>query len=950
MARWWKCDLQVATPGARGFRGPDEDWQLQTLAQREAAADRYMQAAVAEGLEVLVLADHNSADWVDVMAAAGQRHGVTVFPGFEVTTATGADGAHLVLFMDPQVSGADLGHLLWTTCGFDRSDHPRFDPARPGEPAPSPRTAPQILDDLPADAMAIAPHVFSQNGLARDGTVVSSLRWKALHHDRLSAVDVGDGGRHLTGETYRSKFTQRRLDKYPCLRRLPFVATSDAYSLDELGSSYTWIRMEEPTLEGLRQAFLDHEARIACDWDPRFPPSSGTPNDVSHAWVEEVTLSGLTTAEGPLTVTFDPRLTVIIGGRGAGKSTVTAALRHLYSDISTLPDQTREETERFRDTVLADATISANHYLPHGGGTQTATWTPATGSLTPKSSGPVPTDFKVRVVGQKELFERSVSSAHDPHSTSRNLLSLVDGALAVVAAGPGTPAAFERDYDEARTAWVAATRRHQAEQLAVNERAQVRGRVDELTTQVDAFDNEANRARRARNDRLLAQARDLDQQLRGTDDAAAAIALTAEQRLGDAGGIVATSAEAEAEAEGLLRLREQVLAIRTELGSAVAAAVNRTRMQLQAVEEARRHTSWQAAVDAAAADSEAYLTELAALGLDPAAYGAVRRQLQEQTELLAELEERAQALPQLATVTATAWQMLLDLHQERRNHRQTLLIQVRKRSGLLRFELQPHADTTAWVRDIRELLNLRSDGFLEEVPALAAWLWADPATRAARTELWREALVTGDLTPVTQAADLRVAFARRLRELDPLLQARLAAEIAADVVRVDFLRDGGDATAERDWQPLTDGSPGQRSAAMLSFVLHHGTEPLVLDQPEDDLDTEWITQLVVRQLRESRWTRQVIVVTHNANIPVNADAERVVVLEGTSRGIAVRTDVDQSGVTRAHCGPLENSRVRTDIQNIMEGGVEAFVGRERRYNNELNTYRAALHQASASAP
>lgn len=47
-----------------------------------------------------------------------------------------------------------------------------------------------------------------------------------------------------------------------------------------------------------------------------------------------------------------------------------------------------------------------------------------------------------------------------------------------------------------------------------------------------------------------------------------------------------------------------------------------------------------------------------------------------------------------------------------------------------------------------------------------------------------------------------------------------------------------------------------------------------------------------------------------------------------------------------HCGPLEDQRVRADIQQILEGGVEAFIRRERRYNNELNSYRAALRQAS----
>nr|WP_240619382.1 AAA family ATPase [Blastococcus sp. TF02-8] len=352
-------------------------------------------------------------------------------------------------------------------------------------------------------------------------------------------------------------------------------------------------------------------------------------------------------------------------------------------------------------------------------------------------------------------------------------------------------------------------------------------------------------------------------------------------------------------------------------------------------------------MSAAKEDSAAYLGELAALGLDPKAYEQVRAQLEDQTTHLHQLEARAQKLPEFAQDATRAWQAIHDLYEDRRDRRRALLDQIQDRSGMLRFTFQDNADTSAWVARVRDLLNLRADGFLTDLPALASWLWADAETRAARTAQWRHALIAGDLDALARDASLRSAFARRLAELDPLVRTRLAAEIAEEVIDMDFLRDGGDPARHRDWQPLTAGSPGQRSAAMLSFVLHHGNDPLVLDQPEDDLDTEWITQLVVRQLRASRWNRQVIVITHNANIPVNADAERVVVLENTGRGITVRHDVDEAtGTCVEHCGPLEDQRVRADIQQILEGGVEAFIRRERRYNNELSSYRAALRQAS----
>ncbi len=960
MTRWWKCDLQVATPGEPRFRQPDEDWHLDSDAGRAAAADRYMQAAGRAGLEVLVLADHNSVAWVDTMIAAGHRHGIVVFPGFEVTSATGSDGVHAVIFGGPEHSASELHELLVGACGFGPDD-PMFNPSRPDEPAPSPRTLPQILDALPDGYLAVAPHAFNDNGLVSRNTVKGTLRWKALHHDRLGAVDVGDvqgveyretddpqsAGQMRPDDAWRARFIRRELDDFPCLPNLPFVSTSDTYALADLGSRYTWIRMALPTLEGMRQAFLDHAARVICDWDPRYRGTQNTPNTVSHAWVEQVTLTGLTTTPNPVAVILDPRLTVLVGGRGAGKSTIVAALRCLYGDVAGLPTQAREEARQLQAAVFPGAVVNATHHLPHSGEGQTATWTERDGSRTVRVDGhQTNTDFKVRVISQKELFERAANTPDNPHATSRNLLVLVDDALSVGATGPGTPGAFDAQLDETRTAWISAARLHHAEQEAVGQRAQVNERVEELRRQVAAFDNDANRARRARNDRLLSEARWLDSVSRDVQQAIEGLADDCERRLSTRLLMPPDFDAEDVPGDGsLAQLARELVELRDHLRIDVAAATSVASTALAATVSQRPGSAWQLQVTAAAEDSQAYLQELAALGLDPTAYGQVRDQLQEQTNVLSELDRRADQLPELAAATAAAWSALENLYEQRHARRQDLLDGVAQRSGMLRFTLQAATDTTSWTSRVRELLSLRSDGFLEEVPALAEWLWSPIPERNDRLRLWRAACVTGDFDVLSAQARLRSAWATRLRGLDPLVRTRLAAEVADDTVAMEFRRDETGLGRPERWEALIAGSPGQRSAAMLSFVLHHGNEPLVLDQPEDDLDTEWITQLVVAQLRTSRWSRQVVVVTHNANIPVNADAERVIVLENVGDGVRVRTSAEASGGVTEHCGALEDQRVRSDIQQIMEGGVDAFVRRERRYNNELSTYRAAMQRA-----
>jgi len=959
MTRWWKCDLQVATPGAKNFRGPsDSPWTINDEESRAAAASRYMERVRAEGVEIVALADHNDASWIATMTAAGEAAGVVVFPGVEVTTASGADGIHLIIIGERNRTTADFDEVLSGVCGFG-GDHPRFDVAR-GTPTSAPRTLVQILDDLPDGYLAIAPHAFNDNGIASRDTIKGDLRWKALHHERLGAIDVGDVRGLEDPASWHARFARRELDHFPCLPGLAFVSTSDAYSLDRLGQRFTWIRMAEPTLEALRQAFLDHEVRIVCDWDENHPAGL-SPNEVGHAWIGQVTMRGLSTAEEPVEVEFDPRLTVIIGGRGSGKSSVVAALRLLYGDVDGLPVQAQAEFEELRAAVFTDAELDAEHHLAHSGERQAASWTLAAGPRTVRGDteqvgvAPTATDFKVRVINQKELFERAAHSSDDPSATSRNLLVMVDDALATGSAGPGGPAAFEASLDEVQTAWISAARAYQSELEATAQRDVVVARVEELRRQVAAFDNPESKTRRERNDLRIAQRNWLEStttELRGGLDALRQD-LDLRLPLSAPGPPVGEDSTSDAERE-LTQVRDGLAALRTQVRAAVAAAIDPVEEGIARLIADLEGQPWAQAVDHAIADAQAYLDQLAELGVDPAEYERIRARLAEEVAALEQIDQRLARLAELEPAAQSAWSIVEGLLEGRRERREKLLAHVAERSELLRFSLIPRADVTQWCRRVRNLLNLRADGFLEDVPALGRWLW-DPqpdSIRQNRDEQWRQACVTGDLSEIGSQASMRASWQQRIADLDPILRARLGSEIADDIVAMEFLREGGDPTVDEDWKPLTAGSPGQRSAAMLSFVMHHGVEPLVLDQPEDDLDTEWITQLVVQQLRTSRWTRQLIVVTHNANIPVNADAERVIVLENHEGGIRVRrTTVGDNTVV--HVGALEQPDVRHDIQQIMEGGVIAFVRREKRYNNELNTYRAALRAVSegdASAP
>jgi energy-coupling factor transporter ATP-binding protein EcfA2 len=122
-------------------------------------------------------------------------------------------------------------------------------------------------------------------------------------------------------------------------------------------------------------------------------------------------------------------------------------------------------------------------------------------------------------------------------------------------------------------------------------------------------------------------------------------------------------------------------------------------------------------------------------------------------------------------------------------------------------------------------------------------------------------------------------------------------------------------------RPVDRLSPGQRSSAMLPLVALSETAPLIIDQPEDNLDNRMVGETLTQILADLKERRQIIVTTHNPNIVVGGDAEQVVVVDATAAHAAV---VERTG-------SVDDSAIIDAVVGIMEGGREAFLMRERRY-------------------
>lgn len=230
-------------------------------------------------------------------------------------------------------------------------------------------------------------------------------------------------------------------------------------------------------------------------------------------------------------------------------------------------------------------------------------------------------------------------------------------------------------------------------------------------------------------------------------------------------------------------------------------------------------------------------------------------------------------------------------------------------------------------RSLRELLDISDGRFAKDIyredglvgpEGLVSEITAGSANKMASIQSVQQRLVEACNGKGLLGADIRNRLQKATLSKPELLD-HVGCWFPEDGLQVEYSRKGDG----RDFQSIGQASAGQRAAAMLAFLLAHGSEPLVLDQPEDDLDNHLIYGLVVQQIRSNKLRRQLIIVTHNPNIVVNGDAELIHVLDFNNQCFVKQT------------GSLQDLTMRDEVCQVMEGGKEAFERRYQRLGREV---------------
>ena len=179
---------------------------------------------------------------------------------------------------------------------------------------------------------------------------------------------------------------------------------------------------------------------------------------------------------------------------------------------------------------------------------------------------------------------------------------------------------------------------------------------------------------------------------------------------------------------------------------------------------------------------------------------------------------------------------------------------------------------------------------------------------------------------LTKTYSITPAQADRLAKAEPEVLMRIE---ELDLPPTTAIRLNTAAAGEPPaWHALEDLSTGQKATAVLLLLLLESDAPLIVDQPEDDLDNRFITEGVVPRMRDEKQRRQFVFSTHNANIPVLGDAELIVGLSASGEAERGRARI---AIAPEHTGSIDRRAVRELVEEILEGGKEAFETRRRKY-------------------
>ena len=917
--------MLAPAPDANGVVGPakPDESRLQEIARA------YLRRCQEVGLELIGVTDHNFSqktdprDWflthlVEQNKSVARdlgRQPLHILPGFEVDI-----GYHVLCLFEPARKERDIRRVNKLLCKLGLDEAERF---LQGQPKHLRRAGANVsLKDLidlvqgEHNGIVIAAHADQT-----DGILESARNAEDYKNKKLLALEVtaNPPARRVLDVVEGRDRAWSRPDCHPA-----YVMSSDAKSLQQdaqgqpiansLGYRHTWLKMSKPSVEALRQAFLDPLSRIQL--------LGARPSDAQvHPRITKVAVKGAKFLEDQ-EVCFSEGFNCVIGGRGSGKSSLLEYVRFAF--VPEEPAAKGEEDDPslqrkrklLKDSLTPEAELRVTFEVGNGV-SDTLVYAPGRPAGQQRwLDGREVADLNT-VLRQLQLqffSQGELSRMTNGAQGQAQVLALID-----TAAGASLLElkATERDLKARLMALFQSTR--DAARLHA-EVAEAQQEAVELERQLKA--REAVQEDSQLNQLALEARRHLNR-MKSADAPVVEAVNQVLQQLGTPLEPLSASSDNWPNAAWFKGVTMQMEQARADLAAAISNAM--TGYQ-QAISACLGEGATQATEQELAAVQERFRAACVASGIREEDIARMQDLEEKRQEKLKLVEERQKRLAEVRIEADKFPQVLSELHAVWRSQ----------------FDARRATAEAIQAAVASQTVRLTTALMADEASFKAAWARLAPADKRGKLarrwedygdELFREWGRRGEASvwETLEAArtDTGVLETVLLEGLHQALFVHLDSDNVRPLwedVRLSRVSDGIDVELLREDRSVAGSmsgalSEGQRNTVLLNLMLARGEGPIVIDQPEDELDSSFIYRTLVRDLRAAKSKRQLIVATHNANLPVNADAEQIYALEAR----------DGRGKPRAQ-GGLDRKGVAEAVLDIMEGSEQAFKQRSEKYH------------------
>ncbi len=868
---YYRVDLHVHSPHSSDYSGDSR-----------VSAYKFVSDFVSRGYHLLAITDHNTGSYVDQAIAArneiATREGnnITILPGVELYASP---GVHLLAIL-PEGGSAAISDLL-SRLGLPVERH--------GDTS---ALISQSIEEIARivhqrRGLLIGAHCSSTRGIVKELDGQTRLEW-------IRAVDALEINSESTDESIHKTidYVTNELDV-----SVPFTFGSDSHNSAHANQGM-WVKMAQPSFTSLLQLIFEPRLRI----------SRTEPTAAAHGRIV-----GFTTTHGIYggeRFRFSPHLNVILGGRGAGKS---AAIDLLRFALEAEPRSDGVINKLFADRiagflqmagevlVVVAASDGKAYAITRSGGyvksglrgalnltDRARVYQIAGENLVPRELRPLDV-LAVEFYGQGEVARLADRVDEQLRLIDENLDH--SGAMATIAESESGLMESERQLVEYRQC---------LEELRVEaaDRPDLEQRQQRLAESL-ADPIFADRTRWDR-ERAWVQGRQ-DWVKSVLDSLPESIAPNTELP------IDIESSSAKAVLQKVRETSDRILEVGRRHLDSLRGVVD------EAVSDLEGHRGeWDTAFEIAESEFRARLAELGAADLAEAA--AEKRGVEEKLAHIVGVVE-----PEISRIRVAMASLKGDRARLLKKLEDARLAIAQSRSAFVE-ELNAGLGGNVLV----DLSGRDTSLFFGAVDA--ALQGSGMHHREAQVSLACEMFGPAEFARIIRGASIdqltKIGITQNnaSRMMGPLNE-----EILCQIERVDvpplpsikIRREG-----QTEYTDLSSLSVGEKCSAILSIALLSKGKPLVIDQPEDDLDHAFIIDSIVEGIRTAKPIRQVIAATHNPNIPVLGDAEMVfrVARQPGNDICQVRTS-----------GGLELPQVTAEVQSL-EGGADAFERRRQKYS------------------